>query len=141
MTLRTDVVIIGAGPYGLSIAAHLRTTRISFRIFGGPLRTWREHMPKGMLLKSDGFASNLSDPAGKFTLAHFCEMSGIPYDDTRVPVRLETFTAYGQAFQQRLVPNLEEKDVVKMEPDEEGYRLHLSDGGVALTHDVVVAVG
>ena len=56
-----EVAIIGAGPYGLSIAAHLRHLGVDFRVFGKPMETWRKHMPKGMLLKSDGFASNSVD--------------------------------------------------------------------------------
>ncbi len=65
----TRVAIIGAGPYGLSIAAHLRSLGVDYRIFGRPLDTWRRQMPAGMMLKSDGFASNLSAPAGEGTLA------------------------------------------------------------------------
>src|SRR6516162_8445235 len=57
-----EVAIIGAGPYGLSLAAHLSHAGVSFRIFGKPLSTWRHHMPKGMHLNSDGFASNISSP-------------------------------------------------------------------------------
>ena len=57
-----QTAIIGAGPYGLSLAAHLAAAGADFRIFGKPLTSWRDHMPKGMMLKSDGFASNLSAP-------------------------------------------------------------------------------
>ena len=67
-----DVAIVGAGPYGLSIAAHLRKTEVTYRIFGNPMQTWREQMPAGMLLKSDGFASSLYDPASAFTLRDYC---------------------------------------------------------------------
>ena len=63
-----NTVIVGAGPYGLSIAAHLRHYGIPFRIFGRPMDSWRAHMPKGMFLKSDGFASNISDPVGALSL-------------------------------------------------------------------------
>src|SRR5689334_11613148 len=94
-----EVAIVGAGPYGLSIAAHLRAARISFRIFGIPLQLWREHMPEGMVLKSDGFASNLSDPKGEFTLEAFCRHRGIPYHHTDRPVELNTFREYALAFQ------------------------------------------
>src|SRR5882724_5055753 len=80
----TEVAIIGAGPYGLSLAAHLQGAAIPFRIFGNPMDSWRKHMPKGMLLKSDGFASNLSDPEASFTLAHFCAQEGIEYHATDV---------------------------------------------------------
>ncbi len=71
-SLMTDVAIIGAGPYGLSVAAYFRRQGIRFRIFGKPMDSWLAHMPDGMMLKSDGFASNLYDPERKFTLAQFC---------------------------------------------------------------------
>src|SRR2546423_14559163 len=58
----TQVAIIGAGPYGLSIAAHLGAQNISYRIFGTPLDTWRNHMPAGMSLRSHGFSSTLPGP-------------------------------------------------------------------------------
>ena len=56
-----DIAIIGAGPYGLSLASHLLARGVGVRIFGHPMQAWRESMPSGMKLKSEGFASNLSD--------------------------------------------------------------------------------
>ena len=43
-----NVAIVGAGPYGLSVAAHLKNKGISFRIFGRPMDSWLNHMPKGV---------------------------------------------------------------------------------------------
>jgi len=137
----TDTVIVGAGPYGLSIGAHLRQSRVPFRIFGRPMDSWRSHMPKGMLLKSDGFASNISDPKGHFTLGKFCAERGIPYADTGTPVRLETFTEYGLAFKERVVPELEDKLVINIEHTPEGYLLRLDDGKLVKARRVVLAVG
>ena len=62
MSDRIDVAILGAGPYGLSIAAHLAQRGLSFRIFGKPMQSWLQ-MPCGMTLKSEEFASSLYDPA------------------------------------------------------------------------------
>src|SRR5262249_31695574 len=101
--LNYDVVVIGAGPYGLSIAAHLKARGVSFRIFGKPMHTWLTHMPKGMRLKSEGFASSLSDPGGKFPLEVYCRERGIPYGRLGHPVPLEVFSAYGLEFQKRFV--------------------------------------
>ena len=85
-----DTVVIGAGPYGLSIAAFLSKSGVNFRIFGSPMQNWRSHMPKGMLLKSEGFASNLYDPDSSFTLRHYCEQMKLPYDDVGTPVPLKS---------------------------------------------------
>jgi NADPH-dependent 2,4-dienoyl-CoA reductase/sulfur reductase-like enzyme len=136
-----DVVIIGAGPYGLSIAAHLRARVIDFRIFGGPMQSWRERMPVGMLLKSEGFASTLHDPSGYFTLERFCAENSLPYQRMGLPVPLETFTAYGLEFQQRLVPNLENRAVIALERSADGFLLWLDDGEVVTARRVVIAVG
>ncbi len=136
-----ETVIIGAGPYGLSIAAHLRQKNSSFRIFGRPMDSWRDHMPKGMMLKSDGFASNLYDPNSEFTLEHFCSERGIEYHHTDVPVRLDTFSAYGMAFRERMAPKLEEKNVVSLSKLPEGFLLRLDDGEELRARRVVLAVG
>jgi len=136
-----NTAIVGAGPYGLSIAAHFRRRGIPFRIFGRPMDSWLAHMPKGMMLKSDGFASNIYDPESAFTLGKFCAERGIDYADAGLPVRLETFTAYGLAFRDRMVPELEDKLVVSVDRLADGFRLQLEDGETLEARNVVLAVG
>lgn len=137
----TRVAIIGAGPYGLSIAAHLRSHGISHRIFGTPMDTWRRHVPAGMLLKSDGFASSLSDAEGKGTLAAYCAEHNLPYDDTHTPVALEVFNAYALDFQKRFVPQLEDRQVVSVEKSGNGFSIKLDDGESLQADFVVNAIG
>jgi thioredoxin reductase len=137
----TDVVIIGAGPYGLSVAAYLRAANVDFRIFGSPMLTWSRHMPQGMRLKSEGFASSLYEPNAQFTLEAYCKENRLPYEDVGLPVTLETFVAYGLEFQKRFVPQLEQKSVVSLKPSKDGYQLRLDDGEIVTTRRVVIAVG
>ncbi len=136
-----DVAIIGAGPYGLSIAAHLNAHRVNFRIFGYPMSVWATRMPRGMRLKSEGFASSLSDAASEFKLRDYCRERKIPYEDVGRPVELETFVSYGLAFQERFVPNLEHRLVKSVRQLSKGFELLLEDGGKAFATRVVVAVG
>jgi hypothetical protein len=141
MTLPLEIAVVGAGPYGLSIGAHLQACGIPFQIFGPPMQTWREHMPKGMLLKSDGFASNLSDPSAALTLKTYCSAQKIAYDDTRVPVRLDTFVNYGMAFQHRFLPGLDQRLISLLEQTPAGFQLTLEDGEKLDARRVVLAVG
>jgi thioredoxin reductase len=136
-----NTAIIGAGPYGLSVAAHFRQRGIPFRIFGRPMDSWLAHMPKGMMLKSDGFASDIYDPESAFTLRQFCAERGIEYADSGVPVRLDTFTGYGLAFKDRMVPEHEEKIVVTVDRLADGFRLQLQDGETFQARNLVLAVG
>jgi cation diffusion facilitator CzcD-associated flavoprotein CzcO len=136
-----DIAIIGAGPYGLSIAAHLRKTPLSYRIFGTPMESWSEKMPKGMMLKSDGFASSLYDPDSEFTLRHYCEQHGLPYSDVGLPVPGDTFVAYGRAFQQRFVPNLEHTNITSVRKFSDRFELQTAEGDIFQARNVIVAAG
>lgn len=141
MSAATDVAIIGAGPYGLSIAAHLRKRNIDFRIVGRPMHGWINNMPKGMLLKSAGFSSNLYDPDHAFPFRQYCKERGIPYEDIDFPIPLETFCAYAIAFQRRFVPGVEDDKAALLSPAAEGFEIRLEGGGSFTARKVVVAVG
>src|SRR5579862_2554886 len=95
------VAIVGAGPFGLSVAAHLRSLGVPFRIFGAPIHRWRAQMPAGMFLKSEWGASSLSDPAKRLTLRQFCADTRLPYGNAPIP--LDIFTRYALSFQRHLV--------------------------------------
>jgi len=136
-----DVAIIGAGPYGLAVAAHLKALGVNFRIFGNPMNTWLAQMPKGMLLKSEGFASFLYDPEQTFTLEDYCKQEGLPYAHVGIPVPLKTFASYGLAFQQKFVPELENKLVASVRQCSEGFQISFGSGEVVGARRVVMAIG
>jgi hypothetical protein len=136
-----ETVIVGTGPYGLSIAAHFNRLGIPYRIFGRPMDSWISHMPKGMLLKSDGFASTISDPVDDFTLERYCADVGTPYAAIGTPVKLETFSKFGLAFCERLVSNLEEKIITKVATHNDGFLIELEGGETLTAKRVILAVG
>ncbi len=137
----TAVAIVGAGPYGVSIAAHLRAAGVDFRIFGSPISRWLRQMPKGMFLKSEWSASSLSDPARSFTLAQYCSAKGIPCQEAKSPVPLEVFSQYALAFQRNLVPGVEEVMVDRIERAGDWFQLRLANGESLRARKVVVATG
>jgi thioredoxin reductase len=142
MSSIVDMVVIGAGPYGLSVASHLRAAGIEVRTFGFPMETWRTSMPVGMKLKSEGFASNIADPSGELTLKKYCAMNGgIPYADAGLPVGVEIFSDYGEAFQRRFVPDLERKKVMSVDLAPSGFALRLDTGESLIARRVIVACG
>src|SRR5216684_2298166 len=66
-----EVAVIGAGPYGLAVAAHLKAAGLGTRAFGDPMSSWRNSMPKGMKLLSPWSATHIADPAKRFSLDRF----------------------------------------------------------------------
>ncbi len=137
----TETAVIGAGPYGLSLGAHLRAAGADHRIFGRPMQSWQCNMPVGMCLKSDGYASTLYDPKREFTLEHFCTEQGLAYKRSGMPIPLETFVAYGLAFQKRMVPQLEAVDVAHVEKRGKEFHLRTAEGEEFTAGRVVLAVG
>src|SRR5882757_4871075 len=138
-TKAARVAIIGAGPYGLSIAAHLRARGVGFRIFGNPMESWRARMPAEMLLKSEGFASDLYDPERRFTLKRFCAQNSLCYADMGLPIPRETMATYGLRFQRELVPDLENRTVVALDRSSKDFLLQLDGGETLIASRVIVA--
>jgi FAD-dependent urate hydroxylase len=141
MSAAVEVAIVGAGPYGLSLAAHLRKAGVSVRQFGLPMQLWRDFMPEGMFLKSQGFASNLSDPDHTHTLEAFCKATDRPYADYGLPVSLDNFVAYGQWFRAELVPDIDEVLVTDVSRAGDGFEVTLANSEQVTARKVVVAIG
>jgi hypothetical protein len=132
-----DVAIIGAGPYGLAAAAHLRRAGVEPQVFGEPMSFWRT-MPKGMLLRSNWTATCIAEYRGPLSLDTYMESTGRHF--TR-PVPLERFVEYGEWVQQQVVPDLDRRTVARVEGDGDGFRLKLEDGETLRAGRVVVAAG
>lgn len=141
MTGSVEVAIVGAGPYGLSLAAHLRAAGVSYRQFGLAMHSWRTNMPRGMYLTSPGSASDLSDPHGRHTLRDFCRESGMSYADDELPISLDTFLDYGDWFRGHHAPGLEEVLVTQVTSDATAFEITLANGDRARARNVVVATG
>lgn len=133
-----DAVVVGAGPYGLSAAAHLLGRGLKVGVFGKTLELWREHMPKGMFLRSHTWATSLSDPEERYSFERFLAEAGY---DKSYPMPLERFVEYGLCFQRRAVPIVDETYVSSIERDNGGFRLTLEGGRTVRSASVVLAIG
>ncbi|QIK08624.1 NAD(P)-binding domain-containing protein [Streptomyces sp. ID38640] len=135
-----DLVVVGAGPYGLSIAAHAAAAGLRLRVLGRPMASWRDHMPDGMLLKSEPWSTDLSDPAGGHTLADYCAAHELTAEHG-VPLPLDTFAAYGRWFGERAVPQVEEVTVTAVRPDGDGFHVETDTGEQIPARTVALALG
>jgi cation diffusion facilitator CzcD-associated flavoprotein CzcO len=138
MTQNCDVAIAGAGPYGLSVAAHLRAAGRNIRLFGRPMDFWQEHMPKGMLLRSSWRSSHISAPEGDCTLESFARLGRV---ERRHNVSRDDFVQYGLWFQQTLAPEVDTRRIDCVERIGNSFRLALADGEVLHAARVVIATG
>ena len=133
-----ELLVIGAGPYGLAAAAYARARGIECRTVGEPMGFWKRHMPNGMLLRS-GIDWHL-DARGVDTLDAYLRLQRI--DPAAVtPIPLRTFLDYAAWFQERAgivaTPTL----VRELRYAEGAFEAELEDGERVTAANVVVATG
>src|SRR5438552_4213498 len=138
MSATYDAVVVGAGPYGLSTAAHLIGRGLKVAVFGRTLGMWRDRMPKGMLLRSHWWATNLSDPRHDYGFERFFKDSK---HQKGYPLPIDAFIDYGLWFQQRAVPHVDETYVASIEREDGQFLLTLVDGREVQSQAVVMAIG
>jgi thioredoxin reductase len=137
----TQVVIIGAGPFGLSISAHLSALGVDHLIVGRTNNTYRSLVPDGMLMKSEPYASAIASPGGKHTLAAFSAAKGLDYVDRIGPVTRDRFVEYVDWYAERLVPGVQDETVTEVTPVDGGFRVSFAGAAPVTARQVVVATG
>ena len=137
MTQDTDVAIIGAGPYGLSLAAHLHARGVKYRIFGDPMRFWR-NMPDGVNLKSLAFATSIYVPKRGYSFPQWCLQHGL---EDFEPCTMQSFAAYGCEMQRQFVPDLEEVFVTNVAMRDRNFEVTLASGERFFARKVVACTG
>jgi len=134
-----DVAVIGAGPYGLSAVAHLRTIPgLQVRAFGEAMSFWEKNMPAGMFLRSPWSASHIADPKGELTLDAYVAERG---NHLSQPIPLDRFVDYGRWFQRKAAPDLDPRRIRLVQPAANGFELTAQDGEKIAARRVVVAAG
>jgi FAD-dependent urate hydroxylase len=134
------VAIIGAGPYGLSLAAHLAARDIEHRIFGCPMLFWSQIAEAGgeRYLKSYCFGTNISTPTPGFSFADYSAPRGL---ETFEPCAIGDFANYGNWFQKRNVAWLEPIEVAQIAHHVRGFAVKLANGERFVATTVVIATG
>ncbi|MFG2896914.1 NAD(P)-binding domain-containing protein [Streptomyces zaomyceticus] len=134
-----DLVVVGAGPYGLSVAAHAAARGLRLRTFGRSMESWHA-MPSGMFLKSEPWASHLSAPEGAYGLDVYTAARGVRAAHG-VPLPVDLFASYGDWFARQAVPALDERLIGTVAPAADGFELRTEDGEAVRARTVALAVG
>ena len=137
-----DVLVIGAGPFGLSISTHLRNRGVEHTIVGRPMNTWRNHMPLGLFLKSEPYGSVISAPARGYDVATYARLHGFDdYVDRVGPLSLDRFLGYADWFTEQLVPDIRDLTVTNVVPTGDGFKVEFAEEVPAFVRQVIVATG
>jgi thioredoxin reductase len=138
MSEDSDVVIVGSGPYALSVAAHLRALAVDFRVFGPALKFWQD-MPSGAALQTAADAMDIVVPDGAPSFADWCAANQA---EDRDPRSTSSFASYALAVQRSAVPELEQAEVTRVaHAGRRAFQLTLAHGERLTAQRVVFATG
>lgn len=108
---------------------------------GRPMDTWRAHMPIGMNLKSEPYASNIASPKAGYDLAGYCRLRGLDHVERVGPLPLERFLRYADWYTQQLVPDVRDVMVAEIKAIDGGFRAAFVDAESITVRQVVIATG
>jgi hypothetical protein len=137
----TDVLIVGAGPYGLSISAHLRQRDIDHLIVGRPMDTWRNHMPVGMYLKSEPYGSDMSCPQPGYDLKGYSQSKRVKGIERGTPLPLEQFLDYADWYIKQLVPDVVDNTAAEVKAVNDKFHVAFTDAEAVAATSLVIATG
>jgi len=135
--MKTDLLIVGAGPFGLALAAQAQHERIEHLVVGKSMEFWRANMPKGMFLRSA--CDWHLDPQNVHTLEAYLQTQNKRPADVE-PLSLEFYLTYAEWFQQQ--KNIQPYQVYVQRLDSADHFVATTfDGEVIDAHRVVLAPG
>ena len=137
----TDLLIIGAGPFGLAMAAYAQHLGIDHVIAGKAMDFWQANMPKGMYLRSA--CDWHLDPMNQATIEAYLDTMGPAPADVE-PLSLDFYLGYTRWFQAQKQIDAAPVFVQRLDTHNEnggGFRATLADGGSIRARYVVVALG
>ena len=134
----TQLLVVGAGPYGLSTAAFALEHDINTLVLGRPMGFWKGNMPAGMFLRS-GLDWHL-DAAGIHTLEAYLEERGIAVGDVD-PIPIGVFLDYAEWFRTAKGIEVREKLTVDLDERDGRFTATLDSGEQILADAVVCAPG
>ena len=138
MTKQVPLLIIGAGPYGLAMAAYAGHRRLDYVICGHPMDFWKSNMPRGMLLRSSWDWH--IDPLGVHTLQAYASAHNVNTDRAE-PIPLDLFLRYAAWFQQEKAIQALPALVHRLEHVHDGFAATLDNQETITARHVLVAPG
>lgn len=136
--LRTDLLVIGAGPYAYAAAAHAREQGIDTHVVGHPMAFWRDQMPEDMYLRS-GPDWHL-DASGEHTFAAYFEDRGLdPADHDPIPIGV--FLDHTEWFREQKGLDVDERLVASLTKPNLTFEATMEDGSTIVADKVLAAPG
>lgn len=137
--MKTQFLVVGAGPFGLSSAAYAKHLGVDVTVVGKTLDFWRRNVPRGMLLRS-GPDWQL-DACEVRTFEAYLQNRGLTQEEVQ-PVPLNVFCEYVEWFRQSYSIEPDPRLVTLLRRNGKGgFTARLEDGSEWEADQVLICPG
>jgi thioredoxin reductase len=133
-----DLIIIGAGPYGISLAAHAAASHLSYVLLGEPMNFWKEQMPQNMFIRTNPRYISLSDKDEAYTIERFSSETGTKLIS---PFPRPDFVDYAFWFAQKTHVAFTPELAAQLDYSSAGFRVTTNQGKLYEAKRVILATG
>ncbi|MGE0635130.1 MAG: NAD(P)-binding domain-containing protein [Bacteroidia bacterium] len=142
--MKTKVFIIGAGPYGISIANALHKKNIPFAIAGKMFSLWYEHTLNTMSIRSDWHSSEIYEANDKYSVRDFIYKNYTLAQAKKImshKLPVDVFRNYLRFIESDVPYKISSQHVVKLSKKDNVFISELQNGDIIESEAVVLATG
>ncbi|ALS29124.1 NADPH-dependent L-lysine 6-monooxygenase [Paenibacillus sp. 32O-W] len=133
-----DIIFIGAGPYGISLAAHAKASGLSYVILGRPMHFWQNQMPQNMFIRTNPLFISFSDKDDFLTIERFAKETGTPLVS---PFPRPHFVEYAFWFARQTGIEFTPELAVRLDCSDAAFTVTTDSGTRCTGAHVIVATG
>jgi FAD-dependent urate hydroxylase len=138
MLMMLDVIIIGSGPFGISLGAHAVANNLQYKLFGYPMDFWKNQMPQDMFIRTPHEFVSFSDPKDELTIQHYSEETST---ELVTPLPRPIFVDYANWFAKKAGIEFTTQLITKVEHKDGHYVVTSDNGKIFTSKNVIVATG
>lgn len=135
---KTDLLIVGAGPFGLAVAAQASHLGLEHIIVGKPMDFWKQNMPAGMYLRSA--CDWHLDPVNIHTIDKFLDERRQTGTDVE-PLSLDFYLSYAEWFQKQKRITTRPLHIERLDFADDRFMAITAAGDTIEARNVVIAPG
>lgn len=142
--MKAKILIIGTGPYGISIANALHKKNIPFAIAGKMFSLWYDHTLDSMSIRSDWHSSEIYSPDDRYSVKDFIYKNYPESEANKImshKLPIDVFRKYLKYIEKDIPYSIQPYNVVKLNKTNTGFIAELENGEKIESETVIIATG
>ncbi len=135
------VLIVGAGPYGLSLANYMSAMGQEFKIIGKPMELWKEHTFSDASLRSEMATSEIAHPQNEYSIQNFRSQNDFDRGKPSDRINVREYRQYVDWVLDAIPYDIQPEYLANLSQKGDYFEAKLESGETLKAKQVVIATG